>query len=248
MQSRKIMPLLAILLLALASAVSAATSNDPLSGKYEGVAKSPAIGDIPLTVEIKNDNGKLTGKLDTAQGPAAITSGTFADGKITMKFDAGGTEGTVNAELKGDKISGTWELGGQTGTLELTRMVVAKKEEPKKEEPKKEEPKSPPSAPAAGADPISGAWAGKVEIPGQGEMDFTLTLKLEADNKVTGSTESGQGSMPISKGTWMGDKLSFSLETPNGEIKLTAVLKEGKLLGDFDFASQFQGKWNAAKK
>jgi hypothetical protein len=159
-----------------------------------------------------------------------------------MKFDAGGTEGTVNAELKGDKITGTWELGGQTGTLELTRVGA------KKDEPKKEEPKPPASTPAASGDPISGAWSGKVEIPGQGEMDFTLNLKLEADNKVTGSTDSPQGSMPISKGTWAGDKLSFSLETPNGEIKLTAVLKEGKLMGDFDFASQFQGKWNATKK
>ena len=106
MQSRKLTtPLLVAVLLALSTVASAASFNkstnqpgqnkDTLSGKYEGVAKSDQIGDIPLTVEIKNDNGKLTGKIDTPQGPAAITGGTFDNGKIVMKFDAGGNEGTT---------------------------------------------------------------------------------------------------------------------------------------------------------
>ena len=113
MQSRKFTtPLLVAVLMILSAVASAASFNnstnrlvqnkDPLSGKYEGVAKSEQIGDIPLTVEIKNDNGKLTGKIDTPQGPAAITSGTFDNGKIVMKFDAGGNEGTVTATLDGD--------------------------------------------------------------------------------------------------------------------------------------------------
>ena len=126
MQLRKLTtPLLVAVLLTLSAVASAATFNKPtyqpgqnkdsLSGKYEGVAKSDQIGDIPLTVEIKNDNGKLTGKIETPQGPAAITGGTFDNGKIVMKFDAGGNEGTVTAMLEGDKISGKWELAGQGG-------------------------------------------------------------------------------------------------------------------------------------
>jgi hypothetical protein len=99
--------------------------KDDFSGKYEGVAKSDQLGDIPLTVEIKNDNGKLSGKIDTPQGPAAITSGSYADGKITMKFDAGGNEGTVTATMAGDKVTGKWELGGQGGPLELKKVVMA---------------------------------------------------------------------------------------------------------------------------
>src|SRR5687767_10425077 len=114
MQSRRIMTLFVIaLLMCGSSAVSAASFNTStlvqdkpadVSGKYEGVAKSPSIGEIPLTVEIKSEGGKLSGKIDTAQGALPITSGTYVDGKITMKFDAGGTEGTVTAKPMGDKI------------------------------------------------------------------------------------------------------------------------------------------------
>src|SRR5439155_15119484 len=72
MQSRKFRtPLLIAVLVTVSSVASAASFNkstnqpaqnkDTLSGKYEGVAKSDQMGDIRLTVEIKNDNGKLTG-------------------------------------------------------------------------------------------------------------------------------------------------------------------------------------------
>ena len=68
MQSRKLTtPLLVAALMTLSAVASAASFNkstnqpvqnkDTLSGKYEGVAKSDQIGDIPLTVEIKNENG-----------------------------------------------------------------------------------------------------------------------------------------------------------------------------------------------
>src|SRR5215471_14640287 len=196
MQSRKLTSLLLVAVLVTLSAVaSAATYNkstyapgqnkDNLSGKYEGVAKSDQIGDIPLTVEIKNDNGKLTGKIETPQGPAAITGGTYDNGKIVMKFDAGGNEGTVTATLDGDKITGKWELGGQGGGLELKRagMTAVATAAPK------------PAAPAAtGGDPISGEWDATADAGGT-SLPFTLKLKLDGD-KVTGSSESAQGSAP----------------------------------------------------
>src|ERR1044071_7602764 len=136
MQSRRIMnPLLVVVLLVFVSVASAASFNsstnlsvqakDSLSGKYEGVAKSDQMGDIPITVEIKNENGKLSGKIDTPQGPASITSGTFDNGKIVMKFDAGGNEGTITAMLDGDKVTGKWELAGQGGGFELKRAGMA---------------------------------------------------------------------------------------------------------------------------
>ena len=246
MQLRKIMALLSlILLMATLSLASPASFNkqstakpaaDNISGKYEGVAKSDQIGDIPLTVELKNDNGKLSGKIDTPQGPAAITSGTYADGKLTMKFDAGGTEGTVTATVNGDKISGKWELGGQGGPLELKRSgTAAAAGEPKKEEMK----------PASG-DAVSGEWDAAADAQGT-SIQFTLKLKLEGD-KVTGSSESAQGSLPISKGSFVANKLTFSLDTPNGSIVMNGMVKDGKIVGEFDFAGQMTGKWEAKKK
>jgi len=246
MQSRKLTtPLLVAVLMTISAVASAASFNkatnqpgqnkDTLSGKYEGVAKSDQIGDIPLTVEIKNDNGKLSGKIDTPQGPAAITGGTFDSGKIVMKFDAGGNEGTVTAMLDGDKITGKWELGGQGGSLELKRaLMVAAAPAP-----------ATPAAPAAG-DPLTGDWDASADAQGT-SIPFTLKLKLDGD-KVTGSSESAQGSVPVSKGAWVANKLSFSLDTPNGSIGMTAMIKDGKLVGEFDFAGQMTGKWEATKK
>lgn len=246
MQSRRLRtPLLVAVLIILSAVASAATSNysnspaqakDPLSGKYEGVAKSEQIGDIPLTVEIKNDNGKVSGKIDTPQGPAPITSGTFDNGKLTMKFDAGGNEGSVTATLDGDKITGKWELAGQGGSLELKRAGMASSGGAAK-------PAG--GAPAAG-DPVSGDWEATADAGGT-SLPFTLKLKLEGD-KVTGSSESAQGSVALSKGTFANNKLSFSLETPNGAIGMTGTVKDGKIVGDFDFAGQMTGKWEATKK
>jgi len=248
MQSRRLRtPLLVAVLITLSAVASAATFNystnspaqakDPLSGKYEGVAKSEQIGDIPLTVEIKNDNGKVSGKIDTPQGPAPITGGTFDNGKLTMKFDAGGNEGTVTAMLDGDKITGKWELAGQGGTLELKRAGMASSGGAAK-------PAG--GTPAAAGDPISGEWDATADAGGT-SLPFTLKLKLEGD-KVTGSSESSQGTAPLSKGTFANNKLSFSLDTPNGSIAMTAMVKDGKMVGDFDFAGQMTGKWEAKKK
>lgn len=247
MRSRMIMTLLSlVLLMAAVSIASPASFNkqstakpaaDTVSGKYEGVAKSDQMGEIPLTVELKNDNGKLSGKIETPQGPAAITSGTYADGKLTMKFDAGGNEGIVTATVSGDKITGKWELGGVGGPLELKKSggAAAPGGDAKKEEVK----------PATG-DPVSGEWDGSAEVQGTA-IAFTLKLKLDGD-KVSGSSESAQGAIPISKGSFVANKLIFSLETPNGAIVMTGMVKDGKIAGEFDFSGQMTGKWEAKKK
>jgi hypothetical protein len=249
MQSPKLTtPLIFAVLLTL-SAIATASSlnnsigrdNDTLSGKYEGVAKSDQLGEIPLTVQIKNDNGKLTGSIETPQGPAAITGGTFEGGKIVMKFDAGGNEGTVTAMLDGDKITGKWELAGQGGGLELKRAAMVASAPASSASGAAH-----PAAPAAGGDPISGEWEAAADANGA-QFPFTLKLKLQGD-KVTGSSESDQGSAEVSKGSLVGDKLTFTLDTPNGAIGFTATVKDGKITGDFDFAGQMTGKWEAKKK
>jgi hypothetical protein len=95
-------------------------------------------------------------------------------------------------------------------------------------------------------DPITGEWDASVEAGGQ-TMHIALHLKLEGDN-VTGSLESQFGSATISKGNWDGNKLTFSLDSPNGSINMNAVLKEGKLVGEYDYAGQLTGKWEAKKE
>lgn len=235
MQSRKFFTVLAVTLLALAPASAAPLqAQATLSGKYEGVFKGPGIGDFPGSMTLMHEGGTVSGSLDTAQGPAQITSGTYTEGRLVMKIDMSGSEMTIAAEPDGDKIIGKWELEGQTGTLEL-KLVAAVAGTP-----------ATPSTPSDPADPITGEWDASTDDQG-GASRFTLKLKLEGD-KVTGSSDTAQGSTPISKGTWDGNKLTFSFDTPHGTITMNAALNDGKLVGDFDYASQFQGKWEARKK
>jgi len=246
MQSRRILTLFVIALLMCGpSAVSAASLNTTrpaqdkpadIAGKYEGVAKSQAIGEIPLKVEIKNEGGKLTGKIDTSQGALAITSGSYAaDGKIIMKFDAGGTEGTVTAKPVGDKIVGEFELGGQTGTIELKKVsaMAAAPATPAT------------SSPAAAAGPIAGEWDASADVDGQA-LAFSMKLKVEGET-VTGETTSAMGTGTL-KGTFTADKLSFVLDAGGTAITMTAVLKDGKLTGEYEVPGQAKGKWEAKKK
>jgi hypothetical protein len=239
MRLRRVMSLLLIALVVAAQAASANTFNNPvddkLSGKYEGVAKSDAMGDIPIKVEIKNDNGKLSGKIEIPTGTAAITSGSYTDGKIVMKFDAQGQEGTVTATHDGDKITGKWEVAGMGGPLELKRVGETAPAA-----------KTDAAAPSASGDPISGEWDASADAGGT-TIPFTLKLKLEGD-KVSGSSDSSQGSAPLSKGAFKDNKLTFSIDTPQGSIGFTGMVKDGKIAGEFDFAGQMTGKWEAKKK
>jgi hypothetical protein len=252
MQLRKITSLLVVALLVSASAMAAtlgAQAKPDISGKYEGLAKGAGIGEVPLTAEIKNDNGKISGKLDIPQGAANITSGSFVDGKLSMKVDAAGTELTINGTFKDDKITGDWALEGQTGTFELKKIgaAAATTTPPATTSTPPAATSTPPAAkPAAGGDPVTGEWEGAADAGGT-SIPFTLKLKLDGD-KVTGSTESAQGPAAISKGSFVGDKISITLDTPGGAIVLSGILKDGKITGDFDFAGQAQGKWEAKKK
>ena len=240
MTFRKLLAPLWLMLLMLASSQTAFAQNekasdkapptppDKVSGKYEGIAKSSAVGDIPLVGEIKNDKGKLSGKIDTPQGSMLITEGSYAEGRISIKFETGGTEGTAVAQLEGDKITGKWTIADQTGTIELKRVGAQA------------------TAPAATSDPISGEWEAVAYLQGQ-QSPFILKLKLEGD-KVAGESSSALGDATISKGSIAGDKLTLVLDTPNGAVTLTGTIASGKITGQVDFASQAQGKWEAKRK
>jgi hypothetical protein len=96
------------------------------------------------------------------------------------------------------------------------------------------------------ADPISGEWDASFDAQGTA-IPFTLKLKL-VGHEVTGTFESPHtGAGTISKGSWAGNKLSFTMVSPHASIAVTGILKDGKLIGEFS-AEGMQGKWEAKKK
>jgi hypothetical protein len=96
-------------------------------------------------------------------------------------------------------------------------------------------------------DSISGKWEGVFSVQNT-STPFTLELQVNGD-KVTGTVESGHtGPGKVTKGSWVDNKLSFTAVFDAHEsIAMTALLKDGKLIGEFR-TEGFTSRWEATKK
>ena len=227
---------ISVAVLALLLSCSVALAQDTLSGKYEGIAKNAGAADEKVSLELKNAGGKISGRLLKGETAIDISEGTLAESKLSLKLGAAAKDGTINATVEGEKITGDWLAGSQKRSLEL-RKVAATAAAPSKG--------SAESAPAAALN-LNGQWDAVADAQGQ-PFPFVLELKIDGQT-VTGSSNSQLGASQIKNGTWKDGKLTFELEGQSGVISMTAVVGEGKLSGDFDFAGQLQGKWVAVKK
>lgn len=213
---------------------SVALAQDTLSGKYEGTVKTNGSADEKVSLELKNDGGKITGRLMKGETAIDISEGTLAASKLSLKLGAAAKDGTVSAVVEGDKITGDWTAGAAKRTIELKKAPAA------------ESAAAPPKGPAESAFNLNGEWDGVADAQGQ-PFPFVLTLKVDGQT-VTGSSSSQLGESVLKNGSWKDGKLVFELEGQNGVISMSAVVVEGKLSGEFDFAGQLQGKWVAVKK
>jgi hypothetical protein len=221
----------ALFVLTFALGASVALAQDALSGKYEGTLKNAGAADERVSLELKNDAGKISGRLTKGQTAIDISEGTLAEKKLSLKLGAAAKDGTISAVVDGDKITGDWTAGAAKRSLELTKAPAAAAAS---------------SAPAAGAVNLNGQWDAVADAQGQ-QVPFLLTIKIDGET-VTGGSSSQLGESTIKNGTWKDGKLVFELESPNGVIAMSAVVVEGKLSGEFDLAGQVQGKWVAVKK
>jgi hypothetical protein len=197
---------------------------DSIVGKYVGTAKSAGSPDAEISMELTKTGDKITGQVTHGDMKLEVTEGTLSEGKLTLKFGPGGKDGTLVAKLDGVNLNGEWSSGSQKKTVELKRVGE--------------------SSPAAVN--LSGQWDGVADAQGQ-PFPFLLTLKIDGE-KVTGSSSSQLGEAQISSGSWKDGKLNFQLEGGSGVITMSAVVIDGKLSGDFDYAGQAQGKWVAVRK
>ena len=204
--------------------ISAQGSNAPqktpasLTGRYQGTAKTPG-GDMAMTLDIVEEAGKFSGTVTTPHGSFKVIKGQKADGLLTLDAEGNGSTGKFSLRVKDDKLVGDLTVDGKTGSVDLRRVAP---------------------------DEISGEWDAAADAQGQ-PFPFTLSLKVDGE-KVTGSSSSQLGTSTISSGNWKDGKLALVLESGNGQIALMATFDNGKLVGDYDFAGQFSGKWAAVKK
>ena len=217
----------------LGSITALAQTPADISGTYEGMVKRPgATAEEKVTLALKNDSGKITGRATHGTMSADVTDGKFENGTLTLTL---GNDAKFVGKVDGDKLVGDGMHGTEKVHMELKKVVPAAAAAP-----------ATPAAPAADAVNLNGQWDAVADANGQ-PFPFLLTLKIDGE-KVSGNSSSQLGDATIKEGTWKDGKLVFSLEGSNGTISLSATVIEGKLSGDFDYAGQLQGKWVAVKK
>lgn len=213
----------------LGSVVAFAQGSDP-SGTYEGMVKMPNASEVKLSLEVKSEGGKITGRAVHGDKVKAATDGKFENGTLTLTF---GPEQKFVGKLEGDQLVGEAIDGAAKIPVSLKKVTPAA---------------APAAAAATSAAPfdLNGNWEAVADANGQ-PFPFSLTLKVDGET-VTGGSSSQLGDSAVKSGTWKDGKLSFLLEGQNGVVTLSATVIEGKLSGEFDFAGQLQGKWVAVKK
>jgi SAM-dependent methyltransferase len=117
--------LLTAILLSFTSVAQAFQAAPPLTlqslaGHYRGTATSPQ-GTVAVTADLWLSDGRLTGSLDSGDGPIAITGAVLAGDQIALTLDMTGSPGSIKAQVKGGRIEGEWALGGMSGPVSLTR-------------------------------------------------------------------------------------------------------------------------------
>src|ERR1044071_3336540 len=93
-----------------------------ISGKYEGIADIQGRGKLPISAEIRQKEGKISGVLNTPLGPASTIEGRCTDGNLLLTLDAGGDDIFLSGKVDADRrISGEVSGAVAKGTFELKR-------------------------------------------------------------------------------------------------------------------------------
>ncbi|HEX8492370.1 MAG TPA: hypothetical protein VF658_05975 [Pyrinomonadaceae bacterium] len=101
-----------------------AEQSSPLgavAGHYEGFIKTSALGDVPISLDLRVDGKNLTGTMHTPFGDVNVIGGNYADGRLTIKMEVNGDEANFEGRLAEEKITGDFSGFGQTGKVELKR-------------------------------------------------------------------------------------------------------------------------------
>ena len=220
-------------LMFLLGSIIAFAQGPNVNGTYEGMVKMPNGQDAKISLELKSEGTKVTGRATHGDKTIDITDGKFENGTLTLVFDA--KDHTFVGKVDGDKITGEAGEGDKKIPLELKKVNPAAAAAP-----------ATAAAPAAGAVNLTGQWEAVADANGQ-PFPFLLILKVDGET-VTGSSSSQLGESTVKSGTWKDGNLVFQLEGQNGTISMSAKVIDGNLSGEFDYSGQLQGKWVAVKK
>ena len=225
----KRIPMLALVALILSvtpSNIYAGAEN--ILGKWVAKAVTPN-GPIELELEVKIEGNQLVGTMAGFQGSVPLSNLKFEDPDLSLEATLAGATFKLTGMLKDGKFAGNYEQVG----ADLKGTWTAERKDP--------------PVPAAGPGEIAGAWT-SVAVTPNGDLTATLDLKHEGD-KVTGSVSSETGALPIQAASYKENRLQFDVEFGGNRYRIGAVLKDGKLFGQWSsVGGSDSGAWSATRK
>jgi hypothetical protein len=108
----------------LGSIVAFAQAAAPdISGTYEGMVKRPgATAEEKVSLELKSDGGKITGRAVHGTRTGDITDGKLENGILTLNF---GKDAQFVGKFDGDKLTGEAIHGTEKVPMELKKVTAA---------------------------------------------------------------------------------------------------------------------------
>ena len=116
-----------------------------LSGTYEGIVKMPGAPEGKVSLELKNDGGKISGRAIHGPKTVEITEAKLENGTLTVRFDQ---DHAYVARVDGDKLVGEVSDGPKKFPLELKKVSATAAA-------------APVAAAPAGASPIAAAGSSR---------------------------------------------------------------------------------------
>ena len=109
-------------------ATFAVAQMDPLSGTWTGDWGPSARDRNEVTVELKWDDGKLTGVVNPGPNAVELMSASFdpETGVVKMEAEAPGRRGgtlhyMIEGKLEGNTMTGTWNHDDRNGDFKITK-------------------------------------------------------------------------------------------------------------------------------
>jgi hypothetical protein len=112
---------LAIALVAPALVGVPASANEKAAlGTWDAVASTPD-GPMPSVITVTKVEGKLKAEIDLGGMKRTVSDETLEGDVLKLKVQYEGVIYAIQGKIAGDAMEGTWEGGGNSGSLKATR-------------------------------------------------------------------------------------------------------------------------------
>ena len=122
---KRLVPLLAVVALSCGKTAGQCRPDNP-SGYFEGTATSKQAGKLDVSLNLRCEGSSYRGELITSVGTYSIEGGTVQSDRLRLQLAAGTDRVSLDLQIEGGVLRGTFDAGEDAGPVELRRTGEAK--------------------------------------------------------------------------------------------------------------------------